>query len=151
MCASSKRGSWKSISDADLNTLQEGQKAVFYHEVELHDLEKYFNKEFGTFMRTHPNSVVLVTTELSSPGPNKWTRRAFEEADKDEGTRPVVNEKLGLFHRYQFFSTGLLVGIIVVALLLTPVAFYATQLLSSIETPDQLGQKARPSATKKQQ
>lgn len=124
---------------------------ILSYDVELHDLERLFNESVPAFMRTHPNSVIIVTTEVSSPRSNKWSRRAQEEANQDNRAAPVVHEKSGLFHRYQFFSTGLLVGIVVVALLLMPAAFYATQLLSSIETPDQLGKKARPSATKKQQ
>lgn len=124
---------------------------ILTYDVELHDLEQLFNESFTALMRTHPNSVILVTTELSSPRSNERSKRALEEANKDNRAAPVVRENSGLFHRYQFFSTGLLVGIVVVALLLMPAAFYATQLLSSIETPDQLGQKARPSATKKQQ
>lgn len=151
MCSSARRGAWTSTSNADLASLQTGQKTFLSYKADLIHLEDLFNHDLEAFMRTHPNSLVFVTADLSSPQSRSWTRRALEEAAKDDGTGAVVDDKLGLFHRYQFFSTGLLVGILVVAFLLTPIAFYATQLLSSIETPDQLGQKARPSAAKKNQ
>ncbi|UZJ56085.1 hypothetical protein CBS101457_005405 [Exobasidium rhododendri] len=105
--------------------------------------DEALSSALSSFSQDHPNNLIVVT---SATRKLQMSKRATDDDDDS-----VMDPKLGLLHRYQFFSTGLLIAILVMVLLLVPAVYFATGLLSGIETPDRLGERSRSSGEKKSQ
>lgn len=122
------------------------------------------SSSLSSFAEAFPNHVIIVT---SAARKLQMSKRA---SDNDDDS--VMDPKLGLLHRYQvrpgmlltssnghtlitpsrqFFSTGLLIALLVMVLLLIPAVYFATGLLAGIETPDRLGETNRSGMDKKSQ
>jgi len=87
-----------------------------------------------SFEARFPKHLVILT------GADETPRYLSKRAKQSDGAK---HDTSGLFHRYSFWSTGLLLSALIVGLLFVPIVLVAVNMIGGISTPDRLGEKSR--------
>ncbi len=77
----------------------------------------------------------------SAPSLSARAAAGAERKKKEGEKRDHVAD--GLLHYYQFWTSGLLLSALIVALLFLPICYIAVSMIGAISTPDKLGEKSR--------
>ncbi|CEH15578.1 hypothetical protein CBOM_03875 [Ceraceosorus bombacis] len=79
-------------------------------------------------LEQYSDDLIIITSAPSLP---RVSKRAL--LDDEDGLSDLDR---GLFHKYQFFSSGLLLALLITFIILIPIAYFTINLLASIESPE---------------
>ncbi|PWN39485.1 hypothetical protein IE81DRAFT_326490 [Ceraceosorus guamensis] len=81
-------------------------------------------------LEQYSDDLIIITSAPSLP---RVSKRALKGDDDEDGSSDLDR---GIFHKYQFFSSGLLLALLITFIILIPIAYFTINLLASIESPE---------------
>ncbi|PWN51903.1 hypothetical protein IE53DRAFT_30189 [Violaceomyces palustris] len=112
---------------------------IVHHENRIEELLKGMDEKLSD------NLVLILADPYKTTPASTWIHKRSEAGEAPSSSQPSQGEwtepRGGIFHKYQLFSTPLIICLLVSFGVLSPIILFATYLLASIQTPDQIGQK----------